>query len=559
MSAIVQARPVGRVEAPSRGECFAWIGLLALAAVVRAGRVGEPPLDPAEAARALEAWTLWREGRVVYASGPLMTNLLSLVFGLFSAGDGQARLLSVLGGLGTVAASWLLRPGLGRLGAWCAATMLAACPALVVASRTASPAALVACFSVLMTACAFRFAREHDARWLTGAITSGLLGLAADTSFTVVIGSLALALAVAEGDRLARPIWWPAIRRAAPGAIGTALLVAVVVDTRLLMNPNGLGAGLFDPFWAWSGDVVRGGGLVAPIMLLLVDGGAFALAMIGLAGFRRYPRTASLLGTWLLVSTILATLMRQPDLRYLVQPLVPAALLGGIGLGRLLEVLRVRGSARSSVVGLAGLVPLLAAGFQINAGLRSGQDPWASAGSLALVGLLIVGLAAMNWLPRAELGSAAATLSLIVVTLWTITTASRLLEARGGPRAHFLDAAVLTEEIEAVREEARKWLRADPGGTIRVDPSLRPLVAWSLRDVPTVIFDGSAAQSGGPRLLVDPAAGADLRTRRLIVGYAAERRTLDLSPARLWRWVIGRASLVEVRPYAILVVQSAGG
>ena len=559
MSAIVQARPVDRVEAPSGGERFAWIGLVALAAAVRAGRIGEPPLDPGEAARALEAWTLWHEGRVAYAVGPLMTNLLSLVFGLFSAGDGQARLVSVVAGVGTVAAAWWLRPGLGRLGAWCAAALLAACPALVVASRTATPAVLVACCALLTATCGYRFAREQDGRWLTGAVSSALLGLAADPSFTVVIGSLALALAVAEGDRLAHPLWWAAMRRGAPRAIGIALLLAVVVDTRFLMNPNGLGAGVFDPLWAWSVDVVRGGGLVAPIMLLLVDGGAFALAMIGLATFRSYPRTAGLLGTWLLVSTVVATVMRQPDLRYLVQPLIPAALLGGLGLGRLLETLRARGSARSTVFGLVGLVPLLAAGFQINAGLRSGQDPWASGGLVMLVGLLIVALAAINWLPRAELGSASATFILIVVTLWTITTGSRLLEARGGPRAHLLDAAVLTDDIDAVREEARKWLRADPGGTIRVDPSLRPLVAWSLRDVPTAIFDGSAAQASGPRLLAEPAAGADLRTRRVIVGYAAERRTLDLSPARVWRWVIGRASLVEVRPYAILVVQSAGG
>ena len=36
------------------------------------------------------------------------------------------------------------------------------------------------------------------------------------------------------------------------------------------------------------------------------------------------------------------------------------------------------------------------------------------------------------------------------------------------------------------------WFRADPEGTLPVDPTLRPVLAWSLRDIPTVRFDASA-------------------------------------------------------------------
>ena len=37
-----------------------------------------------------------------------------------------------------------------------------------------------------------------------------------------------------------------------------------------------------------------------------------------------------------------------------------------------------------------------------------------------------------------------------------------------------------------MREMALKWYRAAPDGVLPVDPSLRPLVGWALRDIPTV-------------------------------------------------------------------------
>lgn len=559
MSVLLQARPVDRAGAPSRAEVAAWGTVLAAAFLIRVTGLAEPPLDPREAARALEAWGLWREGSADYGGGPLLPNLLSLVFGLFGAGDGQARLPSLLAGTATTAVAWLLRPGFGSRGAWCAAVGLAFCPPLVVASRTVSPTILVAFFLLAAAACLYRFTQWEDGRWLVLSAIAVFLGLGTDPSFTVALLGLSLAIALAEGSRQL-PGWWPAARHEAGRAVGIAMLVAVAIDTRLLTSPEGIQAGLIDPIWRWTADVVRGRGAVGPVLLPMIDGGILALAALGVGSYRRHEQAVRILGCWTVIAVTLNALLRQPDLRYLAQPLVPAALLAGLALARLLEQVQRHATLRSTVVALTLLVPLVTAGLQVNSAVRSGQDPWVTAGTVALLGFVLVALLALNWLRLPEFGAALATFVLVAVTLWTATSASRLLEARGGARPHLLDAAVLTDEIALAREEALKWWRADPNGSIWVDPTLQPILGWVLRDIPTVRYEAGAGQLGVPALLAEPTSASrpDLRTQRLVVGYGTDWGALQLSPDRVWRWVVGRESLVQVRPYDIVVVQAAG-
>ena len=117
----------------------------------------------------------------------------------------------------------------------------------------------------------------------------------------------------------------------------------------------------------------------------------------------------------------------------------------------------------------------------------------------------------------------------------------------------------MTPDIQVVRELALKWYRADPNGIIPVDPQLRPLVEWQLRGIPTVRY-AVAPTDTGPRLLADAAVGVvpDTKTTRWIVGYAPDWQSLALQPARIWRWIVQRASLVTLRPYGIVVIQPPG-
>ena len=102
--------------------------------------IGNPPLNVEEGRRALEAWTLLREGRVAYDGSPILTNLTSLVFTLFGDGDLQARLIPALCGALLVLTPLLLRPLIGGWWALLAALCLAASTTLLTASRSVSPA-----------------------------------------------------------------------------------------------------------------------------------------------------------------------------------------------------------------------------------------------------------------------------------------------------------------------------------------------------------------------------------------------------------------------------------
>ena len=540
-------------------ELIAWGVVGALALLVRLVGIANPPLSPDEGRRALEALTLLREWRVSYESGPLLPNLLSLVFGLFTPGDGQARVPSALFGASLALVPWLPRPMLGARWSLGVAVALAASPPLIVLSRTVSPAIFALGFSLLAVACCWRFGTDRDGRWLVATCVAIVLGLASDPSFTVGLGTAILAYTIAEGDVGLRGGWRPAARAWTGPSLLVALGVGILVSTRLLMNPNGIQAGLIDPLWAWSVDVSRGSGLRAPVLYLLEDGGTLLLALFGAAAYRRHPRIVRFLGIWLLVAMTLASLMRQPDPRYLFQASIPAALLGGLGLVWLYETLRQYGTGRAVLVGLALFIPFITAAFQINAALRANQSPWASVAVVVGAGLLLVGLLAFNILVWGEARAAAATFALVAIGLGTIAGTTRWLEARGSERGHLVETAATTEEVRRVREQALAWYRADPFTAIPVEPSLRPVVGWALRDVPTVRYDATAPTQPVPRLLSAPPTDVDpsWETVRLIVGYTTDWGTLNLGPTQLWPWLVQRQSLVGVRPYAIVLVQPA--
>jgi hypothetical protein len=118
----------------------------------------------------------------------------------------------------------------------------------------------------------------------------------------------------------------------------------------------------------------------------------------------------------------------------------------------------------------------------------------------------------------------------------------------------------VTGDIAFVREMAQKWQRAAPDGPLPVDPALRPLVGWALRDISTVRYDPAAVNQSQARFLADPPiqTAPDTRTIRPIVGYVVDWQSLSLQPSRIWRWIVNRESLVTLRPYGIVVVQPAG-
>jgi len=172
-------------------------------------------------------------------------------------------------------------------------------------------------------------------------------------------------------------------------------------------------------------------------------------------------------------------------------------------------------------------------------------------------GLILVGLLAINLIRGPEFGAAFATWALAILVFGCIAGGSRALEARGDDRGQLIEQTVMTTDAQRVRQVALKWFRADPDGVINVDPSLRPIFAWNLRDIPTVRYDPSARDQPGVRLLADPPSGTGetADTVRTVVGYGVDWPSLSLQPNRLWRWIVNRESLLTLRPYGIVVVQ----
>lgn len=571
VSAPTQAEPIGgqlaaavlsRLAAWSVTveEAVAWTAIVGLTLVSRLLFLGNPPLNLDESRRAMEAYTLLHDGRVTYESAPILTNLTSVMFGLFGESDLQARLVPAVCGVLLVLSPLLLRSALGGWWSALASIALLLSSTLLTNSRAMSPA-LPALLCLTLTAIsAWRFGLTHERHWLALTMVAALIGLGLDTSFMVGLIGLLLAYAIAEGDIFGRSAWWEPVSKHARLALAIGVGAAILLETRFFTNPQGLQAGLVDPLTRWIGEIARGAGLTAPLLVAMLDGSILILAMIGLLEYPKYPRAIRFLGTWTLVSLTLASLMRMPESRYLVQPVVPAAMLAGYGLLKLWSWLVAAGCMRSTMIGLLGLVPVVTAGFQINIGLNANLSPWNSAAVVLLAGLLLAGLLAFNMLRGAEIGAAFATWLLVLLAAGNTAGMMRALDARGEDRGQLVEQSVVTPDIQYVREIALKWYRAEPSGVIAVDPALRPLVEWSLRGIPTVRYDVTAGGGQGPRLLTDAPAQTppDGRTTRWIVGHAVEWPTFTLQPSRVWRWIVQRGALVTLRPYGIVVVQPAG-
>jgi 4-amino-4-deoxy-L-arabinose transferase-like glycosyltransferase len=544
----------------SAEEALAWTGLILVTALTRLWALGFPPLNVEEGRRALEAYSLLNDGRVTYESAPVLTNLTSLVFILFGDGDLQARLVPAVSGILLVLTPLLLRPIGGRWWSLLASLALAGSTTVLAASRTVSPAVPVLLCVALTAIGAWRFAERFDRRWLAVALVAVFAGIGMDTSFVIGLAGLFLAYAIAEGEIFGRVSWWPPVRDNVRWALVIAVGAAILLDTRFLTSPGGIQAGLFDPLSRWIGEVARGAGLTGPLLLGLLDGGILLLAVIGVAEYPRRPRVIRFLGTWLIVALTLTSLMRMPETRYLVLPVLPGALLAGFGLLRLTTWIAEAGSLRTTILGLVGLVPVVTAAFQVNAGLRANLTPWNASAIVLVAGLLLAGLVAFNLLRGMELGAAFATWLLVSLSIGGIAAAGRTLDAHGEGRGQLVEQTVMTRDMAFVREMALKWYRANPDGPLPVDPSLKPILAWELRDIPTVRYDGNAIAMDVPRLLADPPTqvGPDTVTIRQIVGYTADWPSLSLQPPRVWRWLANREPLVTLRPYAIVVVQPAG-
>lgn len=279
----------GPGQSSDRGLGVLWLALLLIAALLRLTDLATAPLAATEAESALAACRAagGQAGGIAEAvptPAPLLFHLNSLLFGLFDPGDGLARLVPALAGVGLVLTPLLLRRYLGRWGTLAAALFLALSPTSLLFSRTLDGAVPATLGVMLLVGCASRFLDT----WRSGLLIGGGLGLAialsAGSAAWGLLAGLLVALAAAAWVWREQVEWlWPMIRPALGRGLTAAGLGLLAAGTGLGMNPAGLAA-VGDQFLAWLARFSPPTGAASPSPLLLLVAYEPLLLLFGLAG-----------------------------------------------------------------------------------------------------------------------------------------------------------------------------------------------------------------------------------------------------------------------------------
>ncbi|MBI4769692.1 MAG: glycosyltransferase family 39 protein [Chloroflexi bacterium] len=181
-----------------------YAGCLGVALFLRLQALGRAPLEAGEAHEALAALAV--AGRAAGGPAPLSpgyASLTALLFALFGGGDALARLIPALAGALFVLLPLCFRRELGRLPALLLAGWLAVSALFGAASRTAGGPMLAVASVGLTVACARRYLRDRESRWLIA--TAVALGASLTAGPTVITGWLTLGIALGLGRLLRLP------------------------------------------------------------------------------------------------------------------------------------------------------------------------------------------------------------------------------------------------------------------------------------------------------------------------------------------------------------------
>ena len=337
-----------RSNRPPNLDALLWVALVLVAAALRLTDLAAAPLNGAEAAQALAAYqTVGAQVRAQLIA-PLLHHLNILLFALFDGGDGLARLVPALAGVGLVLTPLLLRRYLGRWGALGTGLLLALSPVALFSSRTLDGTVPAALGVMLLVGCAARFLDTWHPRWVTlGGLGLAVAVTAGPAAWGLLLGLL-LALAVGLWVWRDQLEWlWPVIQPVLGRGLVAVGLGVLLLGSGLLLNPAGLAAtgGQFLAWLARFGPPAGGPPSPSPLTLLLAYEPLVLLAgLVGLVLAVRQRHGMGLLWAfWTAVGAAQLALMpgRGPaDLLWVVLPL---AGLGGLAVEALVQALSAHG------------------------------------------------------------------------------------------------------------------------------------------------------------------------------------------------------------------------
>lgn len=340
-----------------------------MAAALRYPALGDRPLHHDES---LDAWFSWRVAHGhEYAydpayHGPLRFFLTAGLFRVLGEGEVVARLLAATCGVGVVALTGALRRWLGDVGSLAAAALLAVSPSMLYFSRFGRedmPFALLE-LGLLVAVASWLTRPRHWHPPVAGALLAAAFATK-ETSFIVVavLGSYLGGLALLERfDRRGAPGVVAAFLAPGGRALALGAFTFVAVFSALFSvgftDPGGIADGAFDGLDYWlSQQPVNRGSQPWPFYLAILAGYEWVvvpLAVLGAVVVVRRPDPVRGLVLWTAVANLLIYSWASERFPWLVvHPLLPMALLAGLGVERLAAATR---SSRPRLVaaGVAG-------------------------------------------------------------------------------------------------------------------------------------------------------------------------------------------------------------
>ncbi len=567
----------GRIDLGRLG----WFGIAAaivflVATALRFTQLDTYVLTQREGEWAYDAWSLYTgkpmpAGQELPLVSPLYLLLQSGMFFLFGVTDAIARSLSVIAGLGIVALTFAFRPVLPRTTVIGMALMTAIAPTVVFASRTIDPAILIAFFALLAVASVLR-AGQTAGRAVTywaglfGASIGAMLAAGPEgISATIAIGVALAVAAMTDGHdgpvtRGVKAIGGSA--SALTSALSAFIVISLLVFTRLLSNASAI-EGFLTTFSDW-GRMMATQTSTTPTQFffyaaLLYEFMAVAFAIVALFTASRPDESDShahalqptLFLVWFLVALVLQSLAsgRQADQTVLVT--LPLVLLGGIGLGRLIE----RIPWRSLVSSRDGL--LLAAMFGLFFGIvgvvtltARANDPGQSVNSpyLRALFVLVVVILPLGFLIYREssasrhpwfVGWSALLVVAVLLGVYTIRGSTQLAYERADAGSELVAPRVPTEGVRSFVNQTLRLSRdlslaevsnvdntGSFGISIAVDPAVEWPYVWYFREFPDIRVTTPAGWGDADMVIAPTNEGME------DAGYVVQSRTwLNRVPA----------------------------
>ena len=503
-----------------------YVLLVAVGALLRFYALGSQPLDEKEARLAFDAWRFYTGGAAsIRGHSPLLFHGNVLLYGLFGASDGVARLLPALAGSAIVGLPYLLRSQLGRRGALVSAAILAFSPSFVFFSRQLQGDVIVAACGLLVLGGVFGYVEWRTPAYLyllAGALALSIVAGGSSYGMLLALGGFLLGvwLYLRSRGQEGLPLW-PGVgpvHSPPPTASGQVWLnvggifVAVVLlfSTGLLVNLQGLQAAL-DLLPAWLGQfrpVVEGETWNYYLSLLVVyELPALVFGVAGAWYLVRRDVFSTLLVCWSGVSLVLYSLMGAKPPSGVLQVLLPLTLLAGKSIGELLT--KIRGGERRLWDGLVLLVSIPAVAYivlQLGA-FANPQDPgnprYLILALMSLFFLVCVTLVsgAMSLDVRGTLRTGGLVLLLILSSLMLQAT-WRLNYHRPGSPLEPLERTPTSPDVrnlvKAVEDFSNQRERERHSIDVTVAGVEDALLSWYLRDFADVTFVSDASSSPSP-------------------------------------------------------------